>query len=172
MESPNTRAREFFPWILLGPGHLPVPGGSLGQGGLCCPWVAKGDGVCRGQGGGSAPGDHAEFPKDSTSTKHIIFHSLENGWALPTLSCLGSRHRVLASQLQGTPLFVCPTYPYSIPQCVPAAPTALGQATSTGTLPPAVPPLLAGFLMKLALGDSDITRACISVQAHRQQTEE
>lgn len=69
-------------------------------------------------------------------------------------------------------LFVCPTYPYSIPQCVPAAPTALGQATSTGTLPPAVPPLLACLLMKLALGDSDITRACISVQAHRQQTEE
>lgn len=153
-------------------------GAPSGQGGLCCPWVAKGDGVYRGQGGGSAPGDHAESPKNITSTKHIIFHSLENGWALPTLSPaweVGTACWLLSCKAHfkaHLSLFVHPTYPHSIPQCVPAAPTALGQATSTRTLPPAVPPLLAGLLMKLALGDSDITRACISVQAHRQQTEE
>ena len=139
--------------------------------GLCCHWVQRSGSATHLQ------GDDAGFPKaNSTSTActgpDTAPSTLEDVWALPPLlpADLGSGRGVLALQLQHTPLSVHlhgPMLPKHPQAHFSARHPAVGPSH-----PQLVPPLLPGPSpsMKSDLGDSDITLACISVQAHQQQT--
>lgn len=136
----------------------------------------------RAQGGGSAAhlqGDDADFPKDdSTSTECIspgtAPSTLENGWALPTLppAC-----RVWEAAMVCWPCS-CNAH-LCLSTCMPTHSQSIYWHSSVPNIvqwvvPPhqLVPPLLANpsSSRKPDLGDSDITLACMSVQAHQQRT--
>lgn len=131
------------------------------------------------QGGGSAAhlqGDDAEFPKDDSTSTECISPStapstLENGCALPTLppAC-----RVWEGAMVCWPCS-CNTH-LCLSTCMPTHSQSIYWHSSVPDIvqwlfiPPA--PLLASpsSLRKPDLGDSDITLACVSVQAHQRQT--